>query len=110
MGGAETDEALALRFEGGHPLVAVQAGYGAYVQVRAVLGGLALGDLLKEDPRTYALGVLQRCPPRPLITGVPLSVRSATLSSDEADIWAAAIRSWSCLRTLSPALQSFRRF
>src|SRR5207247_10584857 len=32
-----------------------------------------------------------RRPPRPLATGVPLSIHSATLSADEADTWAVLV-------------------
>ena len=50
-GGAEGDQALALGLERGHPLVALEAGSGPDVEVDAVLGGLALGHLLEEQPR-----------------------------------------------------------
>ena len=57
-GRAEADQALALGLERSHPLLALEPGSGADVEVHAVLGGLALGHALEEHPRTVAVGVL----------------------------------------------------
>ena len=50
-GGAQGDQPLALRLQRGHPLVALEPGGGADVEVHPVLRRLALGHLLEEQPR-----------------------------------------------------------
>ena len=51
-GGAQGDQAVRLRLEGRHPRIALEARRRPDVEVHAVLGRLALGHPLEEQPRT----------------------------------------------------------
>ena len=89
----QRDQPLALRLQRRHPLLALEAGRRADVEVLAVLGGLALRDLLEEEPRPVAVGVEQarsgRCAGR---RGTP-HASSACVPGVEARAAAAAGRS-----------------
>src|SRR5690625_4890294 len=58
-GGGEGQQPSAFGFRGIHALRAAQLGGGAHIEVDTVRGGLVLGDLLEEDPRAVAIGILE---------------------------------------------------
>lgn len=53
----ESDETLALLLEGHHPFVTRESGCGPDIEVHTILRGLSLGNTLKEDARSAAVGV-----------------------------------------------------
>src|SRR5690625_1676482 len=58
-GGAKSDKPPALDLQSSHPLFAAKVGGGPHIEMEPVLAALTLGYLLKEDPRTGSIRVLQ---------------------------------------------------